>query len=65
MKGDDIAERPLEFAVTALEITTRLPANSPGRHPASQLVRAATAGGAHHEEARFADSRADLGPAQK
>ena len=33
MKGDDIAERLLEFAVAVLEITTRLPANSPGRQP--------------------------------
>ena len=59
MKCDDIAER-LEFAVAVLEITTRLPANSPGRHLASQLVRAGTAGGAHYEEARGAESRADF-----
>ena len=32
MKGDDIAERLLEFAVALLRITTRLPADSPGRH---------------------------------
>jgi hypothetical protein len=31
MKGDDIAERLLEFAVAVLEITMRLPGNSPGR----------------------------------
>ena len=36
MKGDDIAERLLEFAVAVLRITTRLPADSPGR--ALQLV---------------------------
>jgi hypothetical protein len=28
MKGNDIAEGLLEFAVAVLEITTRLPANS-------------------------------------
>jgi four helix bundle protein len=60
MKGDDIAERLLVFAVAVLEITTRLPANSPGRHLASQLARAGTAGGAHYEEARGAESRADF-----
>jgi hypothetical protein len=38
MKGDDIAERLLEFAVTVLQVTTRLPANVPGRHLASQLI---------------------------
>ena len=60
MKGDDIAERLLEFAVAVLELTTRLPANSPGRHLASQLVLAGTAGGAHYEEVRGAESRADF-----
>ena len=60
MKGDDIAERLLEFAVAVPRITTRLPADSPGRHLASQLVRAGTAGGAHYEEARGAKSRADF-----
>ena len=60
MKGDDIAERLLKFAVAVLELTTRLPASSPGRHLASQLVRAGTAGGAHYEEARGAESRADF-----
>ena len=47
MKGDDIAERLLEFAIA-------------GRRLASQLVRAGTAGGAHYEEARGAESRADF-----
>ena len=56
MKGDDIAERLLEFAVAVLRITTRLPADRPGRHLASQLVRAGSAGGAHYEEARGAES---------
>ena len=60
MKGDDIAERLLEFAVAVFEITTRLPANRPGRHLAFQLVRAGTAAGAHYEEARSAESRADF-----
>ena len=60
MKGDDIAERLLEFAVAVLKITARLPANSPGLYLASQLVRAGTAGGAHYEEARGAESRADF-----
>ena len=60
MKGDDIAERLLEFAVAVLQVTTWLPANVPGRHLASQLIRSGTAGGAHYEEARGAESRADF-----
>ena len=62
MKGDDIAERRLECAVAVVQVTTKLPANSPGRHLASQLVRSGTAGGAHDEEARGAESRADFVP---
>ena len=38
MKGDDIAERLLDFAVAVLQVTTRLPANVPGRHLASQRL---------------------------
>ena len=60
MKGDDIAARLLEFAVAALEISTRLPANRPERQMASQLVCAGTAGRAHYEEARVAERRADF-----
>jgi four helix bundle protein len=62
MKGDDIAERLIELDVAVLKITTRLPANSPGRHLASQLVRSGTAGGAHYEEERGVASRPDFVP---
>ena len=39
MKGDDIAERLLEFAVAVLRITTRLPAELLPRRPPAQLSR--------------------------
>jgi four helix bundle protein len=60
MKGDDIAARLLEFTVGVLRLTTKLPANTAGRHIASQLVRSGTAGGANYEEARGAESRRDF-----
>lgn len=60
MKGDDIAQRLLRFAVEVLNLMKNLPRNTIGRHVAKQLVRAATAGGANYEEARSAESRADF-----
>ncbi len=60
MLGDDIADRLLEFASRALRVVGRLPNNREGRHVAGQLVKAGTAGGAHYEEARGAESKADF-----
>ena len=60
MKGDDIAQRLLRFAVQVLKLVQNLPRNIVGRHVAKQLVRAATAGGANYEEVRSAESRADF-----
>ena len=60
MKGDDIARRLLRFAVRVLELVKTLPRDTTGRHITTQLVRAATAGGANYEEARSAESRADF-----
>lgn len=60
MKGDDIADRLLRFAVLVLGLVKRLPHDTIGRHLGRQLLRAATAGGANYEEARSAESRADF-----
>jgi len=60
MKGDDIAQRLLRFAVQVLKLVRNLPRDTPCRHVEKQLVRAATAGGANYEEARSAESRADF-----
>ena len=60
MLGDDIADRLLEFASQALRIVGRLPNSREGKHIAGQLVKAGTAGGAHYEEARGAESKADF-----
>jgi four helix bundle protein len=60
MKGDDIAERLLDFADRVLRVCRDLRQDVPGRHVARQLIRAASAGGAIYEEARGAESRADF-----
>jgi four helix bundle protein len=60
MKGDNIADRLLDFAARILRRASQLPADAASRHIARQLLRAGTAGGANYEEARAAESRADF-----
>ncbi len=60
MKGDDIADRLLEFAVRAIQLASNLPKGVVATHTLRQLARAATGGGALYEEARSAESRADF-----
>lgn len=60
MKGDDIADRLLNFAVQVLRIIAALPKTPTAGHIAKQLTRSATAPGAHYDEARGAESRADF-----
>jgi four helix bundle protein len=60
MKGADIAERLLLFAVRVIRLVRVLSSDAVARHVARQLLRAATAGGANYEEARSAESRADF-----
>ncbi len=59
-RGQDIADRMLEFAGGALRLSSKLPASAAGRHVLLQLVRSATAAGANYEEARAAESSADF-----
>lgn len=62
MKGDDLADRLLDFSVAIIELSARLPKTPPGRHIAGQIVEAGTSVGAHYEEARGAESIADFTP---
>ena len=59
-KGHDIAERLLEFGVEVIRVAKALPKDVMGRHVATQLIRAATSGGANYEEARGAQSPDDF-----
>ena len=60
MKGDDISERLIDFAVRVLRLVDSLLKTVVGKHIGSQLARAATAAGANYEEGRGAESRADF-----
>jgi four helix bundle protein len=60
VKGDDIEERLINFAVLSLELCERLPKNPEGTHIASQLLRSGTSGAPNYGEARAAESSADF-----
>jgi four helix bundle protein len=60
MKGDDISERLLEFAVRVLRLIQALPNTLAGRHVSGQLLRCGTSAGSNYEEARGGESRADF-----
>ena len=60
MRGDDIAERLLEFAVRVVRLASALPKSSVGQHICVQIVHSGTSAGANYEEARGAESHADF-----
>ena len=59
-KGDDIAERLIDFAVSVVNVCGKLPKDYAGRHMANQLLRSGTAPAAHYAEARGAESTRDF-----
>ncbi|MBI4536468.1 MAG: four helix bundle protein [candidate division NC10 bacterium] len=46
--------------IKIIALASRLPGDPVGRHISNQMVRAGTSVGAHYEEARGAESRADF-----
>ncbi len=60
MKGDELAERLLDFAVRVGKVVDALPRTRLGRHVAGQLVRCGTSSPPNYEEGRAAESRADF-----
>jgi len=60
MKGDELADRLLDFAAQVIVLAGRLARSPAGRHMAAQVVKAGTSVGAHYEEARGAESKADF-----
>ena len=60
LKGGDIAERLLEYAVRILKVAAALEKTKVGQHIAVQLAKAGTSAGANYEEARGAESVADF-----
>lgn len=55
-----MSERLLDFTVQIIALASRLPRDAAGRHIAGQIVEAGTSVGAHYEEARGAESKADF-----
>ncbi|OYV87872.1 MAG: four helix bundle protein [Planctomycetia bacterium 21-64-5] len=60
MSPDELSERLLEFAARIGKVVDALPDTRLGRHIAGQLVRCGTSPAPNYEEARAAESRADL-----
>jgi four helix bundle protein len=60
LKGDELAERLLDFAVRVGKVVNALPNTRLGRHVAGQLVRCGTSPSPNYEEGRAAESRADF-----
>lgn len=60
VKGDDIAERLLEFAIRIIRLADALPESPAARHICGQVVRCGTSAGANYEEARGAESSKDF-----
>ena len=60
MKGDDIAERLLEFSARIIKLATALPKSTVGVHICGQIIRSGTSAGANYEEARGAESKSDF-----
>jgi four helix bundle protein len=60
MKGEELFERLLDFAVRIIRVVGALPKNPVGKHVSGQLLRCGTSPGSHYEEARGAESRNDF-----
>ena len=59
-KRYDLEDRLLEFAVSIVELTERLPNTRAGNHIAAQLLRSGTSPYGHHGEVESAESRKDF-----
>lgn len=59
-KGDNIQERLTEFAVSIIQLSSKLPKNAAGKHIASQLLRSGTSPAPNYAEARSAESKKDF-----
>ncbi len=58
--ADAFQERLVLFAVRIIDLVTRLPKTTAGRHIASQVLRSGTSPAPNYAEARGAESRADF-----
>jgi four helix bundle protein len=59
-RGEDLQERLINFAVTVINLCTKLPKNQVGSHIAGQLLRSGTSPAPNYAEARGAESKKDF-----
>lgn len=59
-KGVDIEERLIDFSVSIIDLTEKLPNSNAGNYLSGQLLRSGTSPALHYGEARAAESRADF-----
>ena len=59
-KGDNIQERLIDFAVSIIQLTTKLPKTLAGKHIAGQILRSGTSPAPNYAEARSAESSNDF-----
>ena len=59
-RGDDLAERLLDFTVRIIKLVNALPKTTVGKHIGGQLIRSGTSPGSNYEESRGAESRPDF-----
>ena len=60
IKGDDIQERLINFAVDIIGLTSKYPKTIAGNHIAGQLLRSGTSPAPNYAEARGAESTKDF-----
>ena len=60
VKGDDIQERLVDFAVSIIQFATKLPKGLAGKHIAGQLLRSGISPAPNYAEARSAESPNDF-----
>ena len=56
----DLEDRLIDFAVTVLDVTEKLPRTAAGIHVAGQLVRSGTSPAANYGEVQGSESRKDF-----
>ena len=60
VRGDELEERLIDFAVRIVKLTAALPKTSAGNHMAGQILRSGTSPAPNYGEARGAESPADF-----
>ena len=59
-KAEELEKRLVSFAAKIIQVSSKLPRNTPGRHISLQILRSGTASAANYGEARGAESRSDF-----